>query len=329
MNQFNLKPKSLCIAVILPAYNEELTIESTIEAFNKELPNAFIWVVNNLSTDATETLASNKLKSLNCNGGVLNEYRKGKGNAVRRAFMDTDADIYILADADMTYPAEKIHDLLFPVIKNNADMVVGDRHSDGHYAAENKRSLHGFGNHLVKFLVNKLFHARLVDIMSGYRVFSRRFVKSYPILVDGFEIETDLTLHALDKRFRVIEIPVDYKDRPEGSVSKLNTFADGARVLFTIAQILRFYKPLKFFSLIGLIFCLLGFIAGFSPVHDYLISGYVYHLPFAVLAVGFEILSMVSFSVGLILDSINYHHKMLFEARLLDMTHFRSGVDGN
>ena len=193
------------LAIILPAYNEELTIAETIEDFNKVLPNANVWVINNRSDDATEKIATDVISRLKCGGGVINEKRPGKGNAVRRAFMDIDADIYILADADMTYPASQAPSLMAPVISGEADMAVGDRHSAGHYAAENKRALHGFGNRLVRGLVNRLFQSNLVDIMSGYRVFNRRFVKSYPILVEGFEIETDMTLHALDKRFRIIE----------------------------------------------------------------------------------------------------------------------------
>jgi glycosyltransferase involved in cell wall biosynthesis len=192
------------IAVVLPAYNEEQTVASTMEAFHASLPTAAIWVVNNRSSDATERVAREALRRLDCPGGVLNEVRPGKGNAVRRAFMEVDADIYVLADADLTYPAEEAHALIEPVLRGEADMVVGDRHSSGHYAAENKRALHGFGNRLVRDMVNVLFRAKLADIMSGYRVFSRRFVKTYPILVEGFEIETDMTLHALDKRFRIV-----------------------------------------------------------------------------------------------------------------------------
>lgn len=198
------------VAVVLPAYNEEITIEATIRAFHAALPDAAIWVVNNCSSDATEAIARATLRSIGCAGGVIGELRKGKGNAVRRAFLEIDADIYVLSDADLTYPAERARDLMAPVVEGRADMVVGDRHSAGHYASENKRALHGFGNRLVRNLVNRLFNARLADIMSGYRVFSRRFVKNYPILVEGFEIETDVTLHALDKRFRIVEIPVEY-----------------------------------------------------------------------------------------------------------------------
>lgn len=312
---------NVVVTVVLPAYNEELTIDGTIRAFHDALPDAAIWVINNRSSDATETVARNTLMALDCSGGVLNESRKGKGNAVRRAFLEISADIYVLADADLTYPADRIHDLMAPIIEGYADMVVGDRHSAGHYAAENKRALHGFGNRLVRNLVNRLFNANLADIMSGYRVFSRRFVKSYPILVEGFEIETDVTLHALDKRFRIIEIPVEYQDRPEGSVSKLNTFTDGAKVLFTIAQILRYYRPLLFFGSISAGFFLLGLLSSYPVIMDWLVHRYVYHVPLAILAAGLEISAVMALGIGLILDSITHQNKMAFERSLLSNAH--------
>lgn len=309
------------IAVILPAYNEELTIRAAILAFHKMLPEAAIWVVNNRSTDTTELIAEATLAELGCAGGLLNEYRQGKGNAVRRAFLEVDADVYILSDADLTYPAERVKELMEPVIEGRADMVVGDRHSDGHYALENKRALHEFGNHLVRNLVNRLFSADLQDIMSGYRVFNRRFIKNYPILVEGFEIETDMTLHALDKRFRIIEIPIAYLDRPEGSVSKLNTFSDGTKVIFIIAQILRYYRPLLFFGGISAILFSFGLFAGYPVIVDWLVYSYVYHVPLAVLAAGLEISAIMAIGIGLILDSITHQNKMLFERTLLAEKH--------
>ena len=311
-------PSSVVVAVVLPAYNEELTIEKTICAFHAVLPSAAIWVVNNCSNDATESLARNTLLALDCPGGVLNESRKGKGHAVRRAFLEIDADIYVLADADMTYPAECAQDLMAPVIDGVADMVVGDRHSAGHYAAENKRALHGFGNRLVRSLVNRLFNAELSDIMSGYRVFSRCFVKGYPILVEGFEIETDMTLHALDKRFRIVEIPVEYRDRQEGSVSKLNTFRDGAKVLFVIMQILRYYKPLVFFGGMSLLSGLAGLCAAIPVVQDWIDFRYIYHVPLAILATGLEIVAVMALGIGMTLDSIVYQQRREYERHLLN-----------
>ena len=306
------------VALILPAYNEELTIEATVRAFHMALPGAAIWVVNNRSSDATEGIARTTLSSLGCLGGVLNESRKGKGNAVRRAFLEINADLYVLADADLTYPADRVRDLLAPVLEGRADMVVGDRHSAGHYAAENKRALHGVGNRLVRNLVNSLFNAELADIMSGYRVFNRRFVKNYPILVEGFEIETDMTLHALDKRYRIIEIPIEYKDRPKGSVSKLNTFSDGARVLFVIMQILRYYKPFVFFGWLSILFFLAGLTAAVPVIQDWIQYQYIRHVPLAILATGLEIVAALMFGVGLILDSIVYQKRLDNERQILN-----------
>ncbi len=305
------------VAVILPAYNEELTISSCINDFYTALPHASIWVINNRSSDATEKIATETIAKLGCSGGVINERRPGKGNAVRRAFMDVEADIYVLADADMTYPASQAKDLIAPVLAGQADMVVGDRHSDGHYAAENTRALHGFGNRLVRNLVNKLFGAQLADIMSGYRVFNRLFVKSYPILVEGFEIETDMTLHALDKRFRIVEIPVNYRDRPEGSFSKLNTFADGARVLTTIGNILRYYRPLMFFGGAAVFAAILALLAGMPVIDEYIRHAYIEHIPLAILATGLGIVAMLLAAIGLILDSITHQDKRRFELALL------------
>jgi hypothetical protein len=204
-----------------------------------------------------------------------------------------------------------------PVIAGEADMVVGDRHSAGHYAAENKRALHGFGNRVVRDLVNKLFRSNLADIMSGYRVFNRRFVKSYPILVEGFEIETDTTLHALDKRFRIVEIPVDYRDRPAGSFSKLNTFRDGARVLRTIGNILRYYRPLVFFGGAAILFSVLGLISGIPVIEEWISERYIHHVPLAILATGLGIVAIVLAAIGLILDSITQQDKRNFERELM------------
>lgn len=305
------------IAVILPAFNEEITISATIEDFHRALPDASIWVVNNHSTDATQARAEATFKKLGCRGGVLREMRKGKGNAIRRAFTQVEADIYVMADADLTYPASDVHTLLAPVLAGDADMVVGDRHVGGHYATENKRAFHGFGNRLIKNLVNKLFGASLSDILSGYRVFSRRFVKSYPILVDGFEIETDMTLHALDKRFAILEIPVNYRDRPEGSASKLNTVKDGVRVIRTLMNILRYYRPLVFFGGLSIVFLIFGLALGWPVLDEWMRTRYISRVPLAILASGIEIIAVVLGAIGLILDSIVHFDKRIFEQELL------------
>lgn len=305
------------VAIILPAYNEELTIKGTIEAFHRSLPDASIFVVNNNSSDSTKALAARTLADGGINGAVIDEPRQGKGNAVRRAFLEIDADVYVLSDADLTYPAERIHDLMGPILDGSADMVVGDRRSGGHYAAENKRPLHNFGNGLVQTLVNRLFRSNLIDIMSGYRAFSRAFVRSYPILVEGFQIETDMTLHALHRRMRIKEIPVEYRDRPPGSLSKLSTLSDGARVITTIAQILRFYRPLAFFSSLSALFSVGGVVVAVPVFHDWIRSGYIEHIPSAVLAAALEIVAFTLLGVGLILDSVAYHERQRSELHYL------------
>lgn len=305
------------VAVILPAYNEELTIGQTIESFWLALPSAEIIIVNNNSNDGTEKVARETLAKLNARGRVISERRQGKGNAVRRAFTDIDADVYVMADADLTYPAEMVEALMKPVIEGDADIVVGDRLSEGHYARENKRRFHGFGNNLIRNLINWLFSSNLKDIMSGYRVFSRRFVKNYPILVEGFQLETDMTLHALDKRFRIVEIPVPYKDRPLGSFSKLNTFRDGARVIFTIAHILRYYRPMAFFGSLAITCVVSGVVAGIPVLNDWLAYRYIYHVPLAMLAASLEVIAVMSLGIGLMLDSITHQHRMNAERKLL------------
>lgn len=305
------------IALVLPAYNEEQTVAKTIEDFHRYLPDAEFIIVNNNSSDRTRAVAEEAMQRLGCRGSVIDEPRQGKGNAVRRAFHDVDARIYVLADADQTYPAENVNKLIEEVREGRADMVVGDRRSGGHYSRENKRAFHGFGNALVQTLVNRLFRAKLVDIMSGYRVFSHEFVKSYAILVEGFQIETDVTLHALHRRFRIVEIPIDYRDRPDGSVSKLNTFSDGAKVVFTIAQILRYYRPLAFFSTASLLALLAGLAAGTPVLMDWARYRYIYHVPLAILASGLVLVSTISMAVGLILDAIAHQDRASFERRLL------------
>jgi glycosyltransferase involved in cell wall biosynthesis len=308
------------ITIILPAYNEEKTIEKTILLFHKEIPSAAIYVINNNSSDKTYQIASNiinKLKKNTLNKGfVINEFRQGKGCALRRAFLEINSEVYVLADADLTYPAPEIYKLLDPILNNEADMVVGNRHANDHYLAQNKRQFHNFGNALVKKLVNYLFKTNLKDIMSGYRAFNRKFVKNYPILVDGFEIETDMTLHALDKRFRILEVPISYTDRPIGSESKLNTFRDGFKVLRIIFNIFRHFKPMKFFGLLATFFFVLGLVCGFSVINEFINTGYIQHVPLAILAVGLELFAIILIAAALILDSINYQARFNFEHKL-------------
>lgn len=304
------------VAIVLPAYNEELTVAGCIRSFRQVLPDAEIYVIDNNSADATLQIAKQEING-KCRGRVLTETRQGKGNAIRRAFMEIDADIYVMADADMTYPADKVHDLLLPILEGRADMVVGDRHSRGDYARENKRRFHGIGNTLVTNLVNRTFKASLGDIMSGYRAMTRVFVKNYPVLVEGFQLETDLTLHALHNRFRVVEVPIAYVDRPEGSESKLSTFSDGRKVLLAIFNILRHFRPLVFFGLGAALFAGVSLVSAIPVLQDWFTDGYIRHVPLAILATGLAIVSLILLSIGLILDSVVHMQRFNYELNLL------------
>lgn len=313
------------IAIILPAYNEEQTIAQVIERFHAAAPTAEIYVVDNNSVDATQRLARETMQRLGAPGQVLFEPRQGKGMAVRTAFLKIDADIYVMVDADLTYHASDLTMLMQPVIDGHADMVVGDRHRSGDYEKENKRAYHGFGNNLVRTLINLAFGAQLNDILAGYRVFSRRFVRSFPILYPGFQLETELSLHALDKRMAMVEIPITYSDRPVGSSSKLNTFRDGFRVLLTIFNIFRYYKPVFFFGTLSLLCFVAGIIIGIPVFREYFLYRYVYAIPSAILATGMMILSLVLFALALLLDASAHQHRFQFELTLHQLEEERVG----
>ncbi|MGQ7461460.1 glycosyltransferase family 2 protein [Streptococcus suis] len=300
------------IAVLLPAYNEEVTIVKVIEDFKKALPDADIYVYDNNSKDRTNELAREA-------GAIVRfEPRQGKGNVVRSMFREIDADYYIMADADDTYPAAEVEALLQPLRDGLADMTIGDRLSNGTYAEENKRGFHGFGNNLVRLLVNKLYKGNYNDIMTGYRGFNRLFVKTFPVLSPGFEIETELSIHSLDKRFKLVEVPITYKDRPEGSESKLSTFSDGFKVLRMIFNLFKDYKPLIFFTLLTIIFFILGLIAGIPVIGEFAETGLIEKLPSAVLATGLMILSALSFVAGFILDTVVRQQRMQYELKVYD-----------
>jgi len=294
------------IAVFIPCYNEEKTISKVVRDFSEQLPDAQIYVYDNNSTDRTAEIARE------AGAIVRKELRQGKGFAVQRMFREVDANIYVLVDGDDTYPAEDVKAMCMEV-ENGADMVVGDRLSNGAYARENKRSFHGFGNNLVRSLVNILFKTKLNDIMSGYRAFSRDFVKNYPILVGGFQLETDMTIFALDRNFVIRDVPIMYRDRPKGSFSKLNTFSDGTKVLLVIFNLFRYYRPFMYFTSVALIFSLLGLLVGVPVIIEYLKTQYVVKVPSAILAVGFILLSALSFMCGVILDALRYSSKEVFE----------------
>lgn len=298
------------IAILIPCYNEEQTIAKVITDFKKELPDSLIYVYNNNSKDNSVIL------SKNAGAIVRNEVRQGKGYVIQRMFREIEADYYVLVDGDDTYPAEVVKSLISCAERASADMVVGDRLSNGTYGKENKRGFHNFGNYLVKKLVNIFFKSDLKDIMSGYRVFSRNFVKNYPVLVGGFQLETDMTIFALDKKFVIEEFPIEYRDRPEGSVSKLNTFSDGYKVIVVIFNLIRYYRPFFFFSITALFFTILSLIIGLPVIEEYFETLYVSKIPSAILASGLMIFGLMSFICGIILDAIKRVESEIFELNM-------------
>ena len=298
------------VAVLIPCYNEELTIGKVIKDFKRELPDANIYVYDNNSKDKTGEIAT-ELGAV-----VIKENRQGKGNVVRSMFRDIDADIYIMVDGDDTYPAEAAKKLMQPIINNEADMVIGDRLSNGTYAKENKRAFHNLGNNLVQGLIGLLFKNEIKDIMTGYRVFNRFFVKTMPVMSEGFQIETEMSIHALDKKFRLKEIPIEYRDRPNGSESKLNTFRDGYRVIKALIGLFKDYKPLIFFGLISSVSLILGLLVGIPVIIEFVLTNFITKVPSAILAVGFIVVSVVSLACGLILDTISATAKRNYELYL-------------
>lgn len=295
------------IAVLVPCYNEELTVEKVVADFKKELPDADIYVYDNNSTDRTAELA---LKA----GAILRaEKKQGKGNVVKSMFRDIDADCYIMVDGDDTYPAEEVHKLIEAVFEGQADMVIGDRLSNGTYFEENKRGFHGFGNRLVQGLINRLFNSNINDIMTGYRAFSKKFVKCMPVMSEGFQIETEMSIFSLVNGMSIVEIPITYRDRPEGSVSKLSTFKDGFRVLVTLFDLFKNYRPFLFFGILSALFVVLSFIAGVPVIMEFTMFHTISKLPSAVLASALMILAGLLFSVGLVIDAIKNQTRTMFE----------------
>lgn len=299
------------IAILIPCYNEELTIEKVIKDFRKELPDADIYVYDNNSKDKTAEIAV-------ANGAIVkHEYRQGKGNVVRTMFREIDADIYVMVDGDDTYPAEFVHKLIEPIRTGEADMTIGDRLSNGTYQEENKRHFHEFGNNLVKKSINVLFRTKLKDIMTGYRAFNKMFVKNMPVMTPKFEIETEMSLYALDKKYIIKEIPIVYRDRPDGSVSKLNTVSDGIKVVKTIVNMFKNYKPLQFFTLIASILFILALIIGIPVIIEFIKTRYITKVPSAILATGIVILSVIIGQCGVILHTVVKNHKENYELNLL------------
>ena len=302
------------IAVLIPCYNEELTVEKVIKDFRRELPEAEIYVYDNNSKDKTAQIARE-------NGAIVkHEYKQGKGNVVRSMFSDIDADLYIMVDGDDTYPAESVHTLIEPVRRGEADMCIGDRLSNGTYQKENKRPFHEFENNIVRGSINFLFGSKLKDIMTGYRVFNKKFVKNMPVMSAKFEIETEMSLYALDERFVIKEIPLVYRDRPEGSFSKLNTITDGFKVVKTIIKMLKNYHPFRFYTGVAAIFFLLGLLVGIPVVVEFFKTAYITKVPSAVLATGLMIIAVLAEQCGIILETVVRVNRENYELNLLRYT---------
>ncbi len=302
------------VAVLLPCYNEAKTIEKVILDFKRELPEAVIYVYDNNSTDNTAEIAEKA-------GAIVRyEYAQGKGNVIRRMFREIDAQCYLMADGDDTYPADYARKMITPIFEKNADMVVGDRLSST-YFTENKRPFHNFGNSIVKFFINAFFKTNIKDIMTGYRAFSYEFVKTFPVLSKGFEIETEMSIHSVDKNMLVENVVIEYRDRPEGSESKLNTYSDGFKVLKTIARLYKNYRPLQFFSLISMLLIIIATVFFIPVLIDFVKTGKVFKFP-TLIVCGFTVLAAIqSFFSGLILSCIVQKNRQDFES------HFHESSD--
>ena len=300
------------IAVLIPCYNEAKTIKKVVEDYKKALPNADIYVYDNNSTDHTDEIARKA-------GAIVRyEYRQGKGNVIRSMFKDIEADCYLMIDGDDTYPASNAKEMCDLILDKKADMVIGDRLSST-YFTENKRPFHNFGNRLVRGLINFLFESNVRDIMTGYRAFSYEFVKTFPVLSKGFEIETEMTIHALDKNFLLKEVKVGYRDRPAGSVSKLNTYRDGFRVLKTIGRLFKEYKPTVFFSIISLLFLIISLAFGIPVFAEYFKTGLVPRYPTLIFSGFMLMIAIIMFACGLILEVVVKKNRQLFELILINI----------
>ena len=297
------------IAVLIPCYNEAKTIAKVVKDFKKVLPEAAIYVYDNNSTDDTAEIAD-KAGAI-----VRHEYKQGKGNVIRRMFREIDADCYIMVDGDNTYSAKSAPKMAKLVLNQNIDMVIGDRLSST-YFKENKRPFHNFGNSIVRNSINFFFKSNIKDIMTGYRAFSYEFVKTFPVLSNGFEIETEMSIHAIDKNMSLANVVIDYQDRPAGSKSKLNTYSDGAKVIFTIIRLYRIYKPMRFFGIISLILAAVA-VALFIPILiSYLNTGLVAQFPTLIVSGFIMVASIQSFFSGLILQTILHKNRQDFELEL-------------
>lgn len=299
------------VAVLLPCYNEEKTIGKVVRDFREVLPSADIYVYDNNSTDRT-------VEEATVAGAIVrHEYTQGKGNVIRRMFREVEADCYLMADGDDTYPAHHAPDMVKEVLEKQADMVIGDRLSST-YFTQNKRPFHNFGNRLVRSLICHLWHTKVKDIMTGYRAFSRSFVKLYPVMSGQFEVETEMTIHALDKNFRLVEIPIDYRDRPEGSNSKLNTFSDGFKVLRTIFTLFKEYRPMRFFGWLAVLLAVVGTTLVIPVLMDYFDTGLVMRFPTLFVSLFLFLAALQSFFTGLCLDVMVSKDRKQYELRLIN-----------
>lgn len=298
------------IAILIPCYNESKTIKKVVKDYKKVLPKSDIYVYDNNSTDGSDEIARKA-------GAIVKyEHKQGKGNVIRTMFKDIDADCYLIVDGDDTYPKENAREMCEYILNKEADMVIGDRLSST-YFKENKRLFHNFGNRLVRLLINKLFDNSIKDIMTGYRAFSYDFVKTFPVLSKKFEIETEMTIHALDKNFLIKEIPIQYRDRPKGSVSKLSTYSDGFKVLKTIGKLFKEYKPAIFFGLVGFLFLIISFVFGTPVFIEYFKTGLVPRFPTLIFSGFMLMISILMFVCGIILEVVTNKHRQLFELLLI------------
>ena len=299
------------IAILIPCYNESITIEKVVKDYKNALPEATIYVYDNNSSDHTDEIARNA-------GAIVRyEYRQGKGNVIRSMFRDIEADCYLMIDGDDTYPAENASEMCDLVLQGKADMVIGDRLSST-YFEENKRPFHNFGNEIVRRSINVLWHTKkqILDVMTGYRAFSPMFVKSFPILSKGFEIETEMTIHALDKNLLIQSMPVQYRDRPAGSESKLNTYTDGMKVLLTIFNLYRDYQPLKFFGMIALLLAAVSLVLFVPVFSEFLKTGLVPRFPTLIVSTVMMLAAFLSLVCGLILDTHAKNSRKNFEVQM-------------
>lgn len=304
------------IAVLIPCYNESKTVEKVVTDFKQALPEAMIYVYDNNSTDNTAELAE-KAGAI-----VRHEYQQGKGNVIRRMFREIDAECYIMTDGDDTYPAEYARKMANKVLQRNVDMVVGDRLSST-YFEENKRPFHNIGNSIVRKSINFLFKSEIKDIMTGYRAFSYQFVKSFPILSKGFEIETEMSIHAIDKNMSIENIIIEYRDRPEGSESKLNTYSDGLKVLFTIFRLYRNYKPINFFSIIALLLTIISAIFFVPILITYTKTGLVPNFPTLIICGFIVMAALMSLFTGIVLQTLRQKDRQDFEMNLIHISEFK------